>query len=215
LEQVVVEYYERRAPEYDHVYEKPERQADLKALRALLREAFKGRSVLEVAAGTGYWSEVIAPRAAHLLMTDVNPGPLAIAGRRNFGSTPVKIALADAFSLQGVPPGFDGAFLGFWWSHMPVQSIGGFLETLTEHMTPKAKVIAIDNRFVEGSSAPISRRDEQGNTFQLRRLEDGSTFEVLKNFPSAQELERAVAPLAAISGVRELTFYWILEFSLR
>ena len=123
--------------------------------------------------------------------------------------------LADAFSLEGVPHSFDGAFLGFWWSHLPAQSIGRFLEVLTAHLAPAAKVIAIDNRFVEGSSTPISRADEQGNTFQLRSLDDGTTFEVLKNFSSAQELELAVAPFAATSRVTELTFYWILKFGLR
>jgi hypothetical protein len=46
------EYYQARAHEYDAVYEKPERQADLARLRAWLPPVLDGRQVLEVAAGT-------------------------------------------------------------------------------------------------------------------------------------------------------------------
>ncbi|HEY6168738.1 MAG TPA: class I SAM-dependent methyltransferase, partial [Verrucomicrobiae bacterium] len=55
----LAEYYARRAGEYERIYAKPERQADLAALRARLAEAFRGRRVLEIACGTGYWTEVI------------------------------------------------------------------------------------------------------------------------------------------------------------
>ena len=46
------EYYQQRAPEYDEVYAKPERQADLAELRRLLPPLVAGRRVLEIAAGT-------------------------------------------------------------------------------------------------------------------------------------------------------------------
>jgi uncharacterized protein (TIGR01244 family) len=44
-------YYARRAREYDQVYAKPERQADIHALEALLPGLFTGRRVLELAGG--------------------------------------------------------------------------------------------------------------------------------------------------------------------
>jgi len=54
--------------------------------------------------------------------------------------------------------------------------------------------VFFDNRYVEGSSTPISRRDAQGNTYQARKLDNGSAHEVLKNFPTERELiERASA----------------------
>ena len=54
------EYYRQRAAEYDEVYRKPERQADLARLRQLLPPLVAGKRVLEIAAGTGYWTEVLA-----------------------------------------------------------------------------------------------------------------------------------------------------------
>ena len=48
--------YARRAAVYERVYAKPERQADLRAMKAALPVAFAGRRVLEVACGTGWWT---------------------------------------------------------------------------------------------------------------------------------------------------------------
>ena len=65
----------------------------------------------------------------------------------------------------------------------------------------------IDNAYVEGSSTPISRTDEQGDTYQMRRLDDGSRHEVLKNFPAESELRAAVEGLAADVRVKFLRYY--------
>lgn len=73
----------------------------------------------------------------------------------------------------------------------------------------------IDNAFVEGSSTPILRTDEHGNTYQLRRLEDGRTHEVLKNFPTESELVSAVDGLALDVRVEFLNYYWILSYTPR
>jgi len=45
----ILEYYARRAADYDRIYEKPERQDDLRRLESLLVEWLAGRNVLEVA----------------------------------------------------------------------------------------------------------------------------------------------------------------------
>ena len=72
-------YYAARAQEYESIYDKPERQADLATLRALVPDYFVGRDVLEVACGTGYWTQFIARRAATMTATDINAETLAIA----------------------------------------------------------------------------------------------------------------------------------------
>jgi hypothetical protein len=47
-------YYRLRAPEYDRLYERPERQDDIGAIADWLATGVVGRRVLELAAGTGY-----------------------------------------------------------------------------------------------------------------------------------------------------------------
>ena len=67
-------YYALRAAEYERVYAKPERQAELAVVKARMRKMFTGRRVLELACGTGYWTEVIAPGAAQVHGTVVFGG---------------------------------------------------------------------------------------------------------------------------------------------
>ncbi len=77
----LADYYRHRAGEYDAVYRKPERQHDLARLRTLVPEATAGRRVLEIAAGTGYWTQVIATSAASVTATDLNPDHQGQPGR--------------------------------------------------------------------------------------------------------------------------------------
>ncbi len=68
-------YYKERAPVYDLVYGYPERQADLRFLEAHLQEMFDGCGVLEIAAGTGYWTQFISRTAKSILATDREAAP--------------------------------------------------------------------------------------------------------------------------------------------
>jgi demethylmenaquinone methyltransferase/2-methoxy-6-polyprenyl-1,4-benzoquinol methylase len=79
-------------------------------------------------------------------------------------------------------------------------------------LTPGAKVVLLDNRLVAGSSHPITEVDEDGNSYQLRKLDDGSSHRVLKNFPSETELRQAVAGWATDVRSHEWQYYWALEY---
>jgi hypothetical protein len=59
------DYYAARAPEYDKVYSKPERQADLRELERWLPPLFAASDVLEIACGTGLLDAI--PGACSLL----------------------------------------------------------------------------------------------------------------------------------------------------
>jgi len=50
----LVDYYAKRAREYERIYDKPERQGDLDALKNLCHHTFTGHRVLEIACGTGF-----------------------------------------------------------------------------------------------------------------------------------------------------------------
>ena len=53
----MLDYYNKRLQEYETVYTKPECQADLNALLARLQTDVSRREVLELACGTGWWTE--------------------------------------------------------------------------------------------------------------------------------------------------------------
>lgn len=201
------EYYRARAAEYDRVYAKPERQADLAQLRAWLAGVLAGRRVLEIAAGTGWWTDVYADRAARVLATDVNAATLAVARARRDWPATASFAEADAFDLGKVTGDFDAVFAGFFWSHVPLASLDGFLAGVAGRLGAQGLAVFLDNRHVPGSNHPISRADADGNTYQQRALSDGSRWEVLKNFPSADQIRSRLAPFGH-TDVAELAYYW-------
>jgi demethylmenaquinone methyltransferase/2-methoxy-6-polyprenyl-1,4-benzoquinol methylase len=206
------DYYASRAPEYDRVYLKPERQADLDEIRRWLPTLFTGKSVLEVACGTGYWTQYIAPVASTVLAIDASPETLQIAKAR-VRPEQAEFVTGDAFRLPAAARGFQSAFAGFWFSHVPKNRVREFLTHLHQALVPRAKVVFLDNRFVEGSSTPISERDGQGNTYQTRILEDGSRHRVLKNFPSPSQLRAALEGTGADCKFHEWQYFWAVEYA--
>lgn len=212
-DQEMHDYYASRAPEYDRVYLKPERQSDLDAIRRWLPPLFAGKSVLEVACGTGYWTKYLAPVASRVLAVDASPEMLQIA-RTRVRPGDVEFVVGDAYRLPAAAHCFQSAFAGFWFSHIPKDRVHEFLTHLHQALVPGAKVVFLDNRFVEGSSTPISECDARRNTYQVRRLADDSSHRVLKNFPSSAELRDAIEGIGADFKLHEWTYYWAFEYAV-
>ncbi len=207
-------YYARRASEYEEIYERTERQDDLRQLKDRISKSFVGDTVLEIACGTGYWTQFIARRASAILAIDCNSELLGIASQKDYGDCRVEFRLADAYSLSEISPGFSAGFGGFWWSHVPLWKLADFLAAFHSKLNKNARALFLDNNYVEGSSTPVSRRDDDGNTYQIRKLSDGSQHEVLKNFPSDEDLRRELYPFSSNVIVQRLSYYWLAEYNL-
>lgn len=208
------DYYKRRAAEYERIYFKPERQTELRALETWLPAQFSGRRVLEVACGTGWWTEHGARDAARWLATDLNPETMAVARHKPLPAS-VELRTADAYTFAELgTESFDGAFAGCWWSHVLLQDLPGWLQTLHARLEPGARVVMLDNSYVPGSSTPLSRSDAAGNTYQNRPLDDGSVHEVLKNFPTREQAVAMLGPRAHSPQWAEHGHYWTLSYRL-
>ena len=208
-------YYAARASEYERIYHKPERQADLRRLESRVPDLLAGRRVLEIACGTGYWTRFVSTRADAVVAIDASEQTLAIARAGAPASPPVDWRLADAYDLPDDLGSFDGVFAGFWWSHVPLGEQRRFLRSLARRLSPSARVVLLDNLYVEGSSTPIALRDSEGNCYQRRRLDDGSEYMVLKNFPAERELRATIAPYARQLSYERLDYYWTLVWEWR
>ena len=209
------DYYADRAAEYDEVYRKPERQDDLARLKQLLPPLAAGKRVLEIAAGTGYWTQVLASTATDIMATDLNAETIAIATQRDYGPAPVAFRMADAYQLETVPGEFDLVFCGFWWSHIARVDIPRFLAGARARTGPGTVLVLVDNRYVEGSNIPVSRTGPDGDTYQRRSLADGRQYEVVKNFPSREQLAADLEPAATDLAWTELEYYWLASCVLR
>jgi demethylmenaquinone methyltransferase/2-methoxy-6-polyprenyl-1,4-benzoquinol methylase len=207
----LADYYARRASEYERIYARPERQADLKSLTDRLRRMFAGRKVLELACGTGYWTDVIAETAAEVTALDVNQEVLDIAAAKK-NAAKVRFMIGSAYEVPDLGRRHDALFAGHWWSHVPLGRLDAFLAQATAALAPGALLAFHDNRYVEDSSTPLSRHDAEGNAYQTRKLDDGSAHEVLKNFPSESELIQRASRHGWGANVDLLQYFWLLSW---
>jgi ubiquinone/menaquinone biosynthesis C-methylase UbiE len=146
------QYYAVRAREYEQIYDKPERQSDLARLKDLIPRYFAARNVLEIACGTGYWTQFIAPVAGKVTAIDINPETLAIARTKPYPSGRVRFDVADINALPPELSNFTAAFAGFWWSHVPRAGCRALIESLDKALSPGAVVVVLDNRYVEAAA---------------------------------------------------------------
>ncbi len=211
-EALLKQYYAARAREYERIYAKPERQADLARLKELLPPMFADRRVLEVACGTGYWTQFLVHSATNIVAVDANPETLEVAAEKSWPAGRIQLRIADAYSLPAELGMFDAVFAGFWWSHVAVRDRPRFLRALDQRLLPRAKVVLLDNLFAEGSSTPVSHRDDEGNTYQRRRLDDGTEHVVLKNFPSESELHADVSVYGRDARYVSFEYYWLFSY---
>jgi demethylmenaquinone methyltransferase/2-methoxy-6-polyprenyl-1,4-benzoquinol methylase len=213
LKSKIETYYSIRATEYEKIYDKPERQDDLSKLKTLVMDLFKEKSVLEIACGTGYWSEIISNTAHSILAIDTSEEVLKIARAKSYNGKDVKFKNMDAFSLSNIQYSFDAAFCGFWLSHVQRKNIESFIINFHTKLKSNSIVVLIDNNYVEGSSTPVSRKDGEGNTYQLRKLQDGSEYEVLKNFYLEDELNNIFKNCSVNFEIINLKYYWMIKYN--
>jgi SAM-dependent methyltransferase len=211
----MVRYYARRAIDYEAVYTKEERRNDLACLRTFLQNHFEDEDILEIACGPGYWTNAIAGLARSVVATDINDSMLDVARRRQYGRDTVEIRKADAFELPDFGRQFSAGFAAFWWSHVPKTRLIQFLSEFHSHLRLGAKVVFFDDRYLKGKNPPIARTDAKGNTFQIRKLQDGTEHEVLKNFPLPGDLMRIIQELGCEATVLQLEYYWLLSYKIR
>jgi ubiquinone/menaquinone biosynthesis C-methylase UbiE len=210
------DYYAQRANTLEKVYQKPERQHDLKEIQARVADTLKDQRVLELACGTGYWTERYAPVATSVLATDYNQAMLDVAQTKSFPTGKVEFAMADIYDMTEAAPGqFSTCFAGFFWSHVKRDEQTSLLQHLSKVAGKGTTLVLIDNNYVEGSSTTIARTDLEGNTFQLRMQEDGSRVEIIKNFPTDSALRKKFGSAVRDIRIFRNTYYWMLTCTLK
>lgn len=207
-------YYSERAVYYDRVYTIAERQRDLRLLESRVAETFDSKNVLEIACGTGYWTQFIAPVAKYLTATDISAEVIEIARRRE-SCGEVAFRIEDALALSPNIGRFDSLFSGLWVSHIPCQGLRGFIEHIHEFLITGSKVMLIDNSQRQCELLPVVYTDDQGNTYQDRVLDDGSVHRILKNFPDEAVLEEAIEDLGTHPQYEELDHYWWFSYDVK
>ena len=188
-------YYGHLAPWHDE-YMSYTSNADMERLLTPLIEIVeplvRDRDVLEIACGTGNWTQVLAKRARSVLATDLNEAMLTLAGKKTYAGD-VTFRVADAYDLDDVGGKFTAAFASDWWSHVPKANQAPFLNGLHRRLAPGANVVLLDMSFRDVFEREEVHYDADGNRISRRRLPDGQEYFVVKNFPDEEEIRRVLA----------------------
>jgi demethylmenaquinone methyltransferase/2-methoxy-6-polyprenyl-1,4-benzoquinol methylase len=199
IDSEMVRYYAARADEYDDWYLRRGRysrgarqdeawRADLEAAAAWLgSRPFHGR-IADLAAGTGWWSPILAS-AGHLTLYDAAPEPLARAAAQL-----AEVDLGADFEVRDAwaepDRSVDGLFTGFWISHIDRARIDEFFGLAMRWLAPGGLFAFIDSRQDPASGARdhLPPKDD----VQVRRLNGGASFRVRKVFYEPAELGSAL-----------------------
>jgi SAM-dependent methyltransferase len=204
-----IEYYQKRAAEYDRIYlrDDPARQSELAALYALSQRTLDGRDVLDLACGTGFWTQVVSGTSKSILGIDINPATLAVAAQKKY-LCPVRFIRADMFNLPIGSGGGDGILATFVLSHVRRQDIPRLADIVRHLFPPHSPVFLCDNNPVTEVSPGFIWDDEHINTYKQRRLENGEQYTILKNYFRREELDTVLAPWGQIETIIYRTYYW-------
>ena len=209
-----VQFYAKSAAHHDQVYDQPERQHDLADMRRHVAEALRGHVVLELACGTGYWTEVIAASAESVVATDINAEMIALAKLRALPFDKVQLRVANAYDLPDDIGSYTAIFIGLWWSHVKRERQEKFLAHLRARVGDVVLVL-LDDAYVEGSSGTVARTDLEGNTYQISVTADGERYEIPKTYPSDSALRKKMASMVREIKIVRLEYYWMLTCRLK
>ncbi|UCC43635.1 MAG: class I SAM-dependent methyltransferase [Candidatus Zixiibacteriota bacterium] len=210
-------YYALRAPEYEQIYFRdiPDRRRELDAAAASIEKIAQGKTVLELASGTGYWTQVMSNTAERIMAVDLAPEMVREARKKQY-QCPVELVHGDLYEMPFERSGFDLVALGFWMSHHPRQRFGTLFDVLVYGLKPDGKIWVVDNNPpAEGPELKFVRTDEHGNNYKQRRLNDGREFVVLKNYFSEAELKVLFSTRFDIESMVYGTYYWSSLLSLK
>lgn len=206
------DYYEQRAEEYEEIYHRndPDQQAEQKGLAGKLKTFLCGRKVLEIACGTGYWTQFLSETAQSILATDIGQKVIALAQKKPYGC-PVSFKIENAYDLTFESNSFTGGVAIFWFSHIPKERIDVFIKEFHRTLKSGARVFIADNVYIKGQGGQLVTKPNDLNTYKHRRLKDNSEFLILKNYFSSDELVEIFKrhiPTFCKNNVFYGNFYW-------
>jgi demethylmenaquinone methyltransferase/2-methoxy-6-polyprenyl-1,4-benzoquinol methylase len=213
-------YYEARAPEYDDWYLRRGRyergpvhdaawNAELDTAGRWLDDLPIHGEIVELAAGTGWWSPLLASKG-ELSLYDAAVGPLERARERLVAHRlRAHLHIRDAWAEPDRQ--VDAVFTGFWLSHVPRDGLDAFLGVVRRWLKPGGIFAFIDSRFDPQSSA--ADHPTPADDVSVRRLDDGRQFTIVKVYYEPGTLEVALRRAGFVDPVVSTTGRFFLTGS--
>jgi demethylmenaquinone methyltransferase/2-methoxy-6-polyprenyl-1,4-benzoquinol methylase len=212
-----IAYYRARAAEYDEWFYRKGRFDRGQALNqqwfdeaAVIRDKLhslpRQAHVLELAPGTGIWTQELVKLADKVTALDASPEMIAI-NRAKVQADNVDYHQTDLFQWQPEQQ-YDMVFFGFWLSHVPPEKLDGFLQAVAAALKPGGHVFMVDSK--QQSTAMANNQLNMGDGVQQERtLNDGRNFTIIKIYYEPDVLESAFARAGIDLNARFTETYFI------
>ena len=211
-------YYRERAGEYedwwfrrgryDHGHETNARWfADAAEAQNALERFDPAGDILELACGTGLWTQRLAPHAAGVTAIDGSPEMLELC-RARVNDPRVSYVHADLFAWEPDRT-YDVCFFGFWLSHVPEEHFETFWEKVGRVVGPEGRVFFIDSLRSRRTSAVDHKLPDRGEETMLRRLADGREYQIVKRFHEPKPLQGRLADLGWSAHIQTTPEFFI------
>lgn len=199
-----IAYYRARAGEYDQWFLRQGRYdrgpkvnaqwfSEVEQVQVALGAFAPTGRVLELACGTGLWTQHLVRYADSVTALDASPEVLAI-NRARVGGDKVQYLQADI--LDWMPNGqYDVVFFSFWLSHVPPERFDDFWNLVQDCLAPGGRVFLVDSLYAPTSTAADHRLAGTEAVTLTRRLNDGQEFRIVKVFYEPEALAHKLAGL--------------------
>ena len=212
LIQEQIEYYRRRAGEYDATASPPGNPlaAFDEEIEQAVRALAPAGAVLEIASGTGTWTRVLLEHASSVTALDSAPEMHRQSRRKLRDDARVRYVEADVLSWEPERL-YDVVFFANWLSHVPPELFDSFWANVRRAVRPGGRVVVVD----ESSDAP--QHDHLHETYVadetvpvvVRPLQDGTRFNIVKVFWDPAELGERLRTLGWDVSVGSAgPFFW-------
>lgn len=217
-----IEYYRRRAEEYDEWHRREGRYnrgeehreqwfKELDIVRSALTSCAPFGNCLELACGTGLWTGDLAQNADSVLALDSSPEMIEF-NRSHVRRNNIQYRQADIFKWSPESQ-YDFIFFGFWLSHVPRDEFRPFWEKMKKALRPNGMIFFVDSLKTQDSTAVNHKRLDNSGVVE-RKLNDGRTFHIVKIFYEPEKLMEKLAVYrwqGEISKTGEFFYYGIMK----
>jgi trans-aconitate methyltransferase len=198
-----IAYYRARAQEYDETTGAGGQQIPAFKLAAQLLSAMGPfDQILELACGTGTWTQILTTIGREVTALDASPEMLALA-RQKTAPAPVHFQQADLFQWEPSQT-YDLVFFAAWLSHIPPEMLDPFFEKISRAVKPGGYIAIIDQYAPMPEDRDLVRDGPGGQIYAERPLLDGQTFTIVKVFYSVESLQERLASCGFTVSVEKL-----------
>ncbi len=224
LLQQQIDYYRARSGEYDEWFYRQNRYDrgaalsrqwfdEVRVLRRALDALGQVEAALELACGTGIWTQELSRIATQVTALDASEEMIAI-NRAKVAAANVAYQQADLFAWQPDRQ-YDLVFFAFWLSHVPADRLDGFLASVSAAVKPGGRVFMINSRQEPTSTATDSPLRDDEHIIRTRKLNDGREFKVVKVFYEPADLHHHLSQAGFAVDVQTTDHYFIYAIGVK